>query len=85
MSLERCPHCNNSYLNFSMDYRYGNPVIVYTCENCKYTTFGEAYITTDNKTTVTVGNSTRATNTTTIYEPTGTAKKNNGMTTFTVG
>lgn len=67
-----------------MDYRYGNPVIVYTCENCKYTTFGEAYIA-DNKTTVTVGNSTLATNTTTIYEPTGTAKKNNGMTTFTVG
>jgi hypothetical protein len=66
-----------------MDYNYGNPVIVYTCDDCKYTTFGEAYIA-DNKTTITVCNSATTNSTTTIYEPTGIVKKNNGMTTFTV-
>lgn len=64
MRLERCPHCS-SYLNFSMEYNYGNPVIVYTCDNCKYTTFGEVYIA-DNKTTVTTGASS-ITSTETIY------------------
>lgn len=53
MLLEKCPHCGY-FMSFSMDYDYGNPVIVYTCDNCMYTTFGEAY-TTDNKTTMTVG------------------------------
>lgn len=66
MSIEKCPHCN-SYLTFSMDYNYGNPVIVYTCNNCNYTTFGEAYIT-DNKTTVTTGTS-AITSTETTYTP----------------
>lgn len=67
MILERCPKCN-SYLNFSMDYDCGNPVIVYTCENCRYTTFGEAYIT-DNKTTLTTGASITTNSTETKYEP----------------
>ena len=53
--IEKCPHCGYP-LRFSMDYNYGNPVIVYACDNCRYTTFGEAYIT-DNKTSMTVGTS----------------------------
>lgn len=81
MNIERCSKCG-SYLNFSMDYCGGNPVIVYTCSSCNFTTFGEAYIS-DNKTTVTAGNSTTANCTTTIYEPDGTVRRNNGMTTFT--
>lgn len=64
MILDKCPHCN-SCLTFSMDYNYGNPVIVYTCDNCGYTTFGEAYIT-DNKTSITTG-ATATTSTETMY------------------
>lgn len=65
MRLERCPSCNG-YLNFSMDYDCGNPVIVYTCDNCRYTTFGEAYIS-DNKTTMTSGCSISTNSTETKY------------------
>jgi hypothetical protein len=81
MILEKCPKCGG-YLNFSMDYCAGNPVIIYMCSNCNFTTFGEAYIT-DNKTTITAGSSMATNSTTTIYEPTSVVKKNNGMTTFT--
>lgn len=82
MNIERCSKCG-SYLNFSMDYCGGNPVIIYTCSNCNFTTFGEAYIS-DNKTTITVGSSKATNSTTTVYELTGEVKKNNGMTTFTM-
>lgn len=75
MDLTRCPHCN-SYLSFSMDYDCGNPVIVYTCENCRYTTFGEAYITT-NRTTVTTGASITTNSTETKYESVGSVRNNN--------
>ena len=75
MRLERCPSCNG-YMSFSMDYDCGNPVIVYTCENCRYTTFGEAYIT-DNKTTMTTGSSMATSSTETKYEPINSVKKNN--------
>ena len=51
--MMKSPSCN-SYMSFKMDYSGGNPIVVYTCENCKYTTFGESYIT-DNKTTMTIG------------------------------
>jgi hypothetical protein len=64
MIINKCPHCNG-YLTFNMDYNYGNPVIVYTCENCRYTIFGDAYMT-DNKTAVTTGAS-AITSTETIY------------------
>jgi ribosomal protein S27AE len=80
--IEKCPKCG-SYLNFSMDYSAGNPVIVYTCGSCNFTTFGEAYIS-DNKTTTTVGSSMATNSTTTVYEPTGVVKKNNSRTTFTM-
>lgn len=72
MRFETCPHCGY-HMSFKMDYNNGLPVVVYTCENCLYTTFGEAYIT-DNKTTVTTGCS-ATTSTETIFVPTGT--KNN--------
>jgi hypothetical protein len=64
-----------------MDYSNGNPVVVYTCNNCGYTTFGEAYIT-DNKTTITFSDSITS-STTTVFEPTGAGKKDSSMTTFT--
>jgi ribosomal protein L37AE/L43A len=83
MRLEKCPKCG-SHLNFSMDYCGGNPVIIYTCSDCNFTTFGEAYIS-DNKTTATVGSSITTNSTNSVYEPTGVVKKNNGRTTFTVG
>jgi predicted nucleic-acid-binding Zn-ribbon protein len=83
MRLEKCPKCG-SHLNFSMDYCGGNPVIIYTCSDCNFTTFGEAYIS-DNKNTITAGSSMATNSTTSVYEPTGVVKKNNGMTTFTVG
>lgn len=82
MRLERCPSCN-SYLNFNMDYNCVNPVIVYTCENCRYTTFGEAYIA-DNKTIMTSGCSISTNSTETRYEPVGRVRNNN-MTLYTVG
>lgn len=72
MRLEKCPHCGYS-MRFSLDYCNGNPVIVFTCDNCLYTTFGEAYIA-DNKTTVTAGCIT-TTSTETVFVPNGT--KNN--------
>lgn len=53
MRLEKCPHCCH-HMRFTMDYCNGNPVIVYNCDNCLYTTFGEAYIA-ENKTTATTG------------------------------
>lgn len=62
--MMKCPSCNG-YMNFRMDYSCGNPIVVYTCEDCKYTTFGESYIT-DNKTTMTDGGS-MATSSTVIY------------------
>jgi hypothetical protein len=65
-----------------MDYSNGNPVVVYTCDNCGYTTFGEAYIT-DNKTTITFVNGITTSSTSTVFEPTGAGKKDNGRTTFT--
>lgn len=65
--MMKCPSCN-SYMSFKMDYSGGNPIVVYTCENCKYTTFGESYIT-DNKTSMTVGSRSLTTNNTnTSYE-----------------
>ena len=76
MRLERCPSCN-SHMSFSMDYDCGNPVIVYTCENCRYATFGEAYITT-NRTTVTTGASIATNSTETKYEPVGSVKQKGG-------
>jgi ribosomal protein L37AE/L43A len=82
MNIERCSKCG-SHLNFSMDYSGGNPVIVYTCSNCNFTTFGEAYIS-DNKTTTTVGSSMATNSTTTVYEPTDMIKKNSGMSIFTM-
>ena len=67
MDLIKCPSCN-SHMSFKMDYNCGNPIVVYTCENCKYTTFGESYIT-DNKTSMTVGSRSLTTNNTnTSYE-----------------
>ena len=53
--MMKCPSCNG-YMSFRMEYICGNPIVVYTCENCKYTIFGESY-TTDNKTTITTGRS----------------------------
>jgi len=44
------------------------------CENCRYTTFGEAYITT-NRTTVTTGASIATNSTETKYEPVGSVKQ----------
>lgn len=82
MRLERCPSCNG-YLNFSMDYNCGNPVIVYTCANCRYATFGEAYIT-DNKTTMTSGCSISTNSTEAKYEPIGSVRNDN-MTVYTIG
>ena len=43
MLLKICPCCKHS-LNTRMDRDRGNQIIVYHCENCMYTTFGEAYI-----------------------------------------
>lgn len=40
--MQICPCCCHS-LTSSMSHDRGNPVIVYSCENCRYTTFGEAY------------------------------------------
>jgi hypothetical protein len=65
MRLERCPSCGY-HLRFSMDYDCGNPVIVFTCDNCRYTTFSEAYII-DNKTTMTTGSITTTNSTETKY------------------
>ena len=65
MRLEKCPHCDYP-MRFSMDYCNSNPVIVYTCDNCLYTTFGEAY-TTDNKTTITTSTGFSTTSTATKY------------------
>lgn len=73
MILEKCPKCGSS-LNFSMDYCGGNPVIIYSCDNCNFSTFGEAYIT-DNKTTATAGTSMYSTSTECAYTTTyGTAE-----------
>lgn len=71
MRLETCPHCGY-HMRFSMDYCNSNPVVVYTCDNCLYTTFGEEYIT-DNHTTPTLGASFSTTSTDTKYVV---AKKN---------
>lgn len=78
MRIESCPHCGY-YLRFNMDYSNGNPVVVYTCENCSYTTFGEAYIT-DNKTTIAFIDCITTNSTLTVFEPTDAGKKNNGTT-----
>lgn len=81
INMMKCPSCN-SYMSFRMDYDCGNPVIVYTCENCRYTTFGEAYIT-DNKTTMTTGGSAAKSNTETKYEPTNSVRKNVNRSVYT--
>lgn len=49
----RCPSCNN-YMSSRMGYDCGIPIVIYTCDNCRCTTFGEAYIT-YNKTDMTIG------------------------------
>lgn len=78
----KCPSCNN-YMSFSMEYSCGNPIIVYTCDNCKYTTFGEAYIT-YNKTTMTTGSSIVINSTSNIFEPINSVKKNNSVNVYTI-
>lgn len=80
--MVRCPSCN-SHMSFSMEYSCGNPIIVYTCDNCRYTTFGEAYIT-DNKTTMTTGSSMTTSSTSNIFEPINSVKKNNNANVYTI-
>ena len=77
----RCPSCN-SYMNSRMDYNFGNPMIIYTCDNCKYTTFGESYIA-SNKTTMTTGSSMTTSSTQTRYEPSYSVKKSNRASVYT--
>ena len=80
--MMRCPSCN-SHMSFRMDYSCGNPIVVYTCENCKYTTFGESY-TTDSKTTMTTGSSIMTSSTETIFKPTNSVKKNDSASVYTI-
>lgn len=40
----RCPSCN-SHMSCRMGYDCGVPIVIYSCDNCRYTTFSEAYIT----------------------------------------
>lgn len=75
--MMRCPNCN-SYMRFSMEYNCGNPITIYTCDNCRYTTLDEVYIT-DNKTTMTTISSTA-----TRFEPINSAKKNNSANMYTI-
>ena len=79
--MMRCPSCN-SYMNSRVDYNFGNPIIVYTCENCRYTTFGESYIA-SNKTIMTTGSSMATNSTDTKYEPTNSVRKNSNYSVYT--
>lgn len=36
--MEKCPICKISYMNFGIEYNYGNPVIYYHCPFCNYDT-----------------------------------------------
>lgn len=47
-------------MNSKLVYDKGNPIIVYTCKSCKYTTFGEAFIT-NNKISKTTNNGSSST------------------------
>lgn len=80
--MMRCPNCN-SYMRFSMEYSCGNPIIIYTCDNCRYTTLDEVYIT-DNKTTMTTGSNTTTSSTATRFEPTNSVKQNNSANVYTI-
>ena len=51
--MMKCQSCNG-HMSFRMDYSGSIPIIVYTCEDCKYTTFTDSYYT-NNKTTITTG------------------------------
>jgi hypothetical protein len=64
-----------------MDYSWGNPVIVYTCDNCLYTTFGEAYYT-DNKTSLTTDNTEARCSTKTAYSITAQKEYKANITTY---
>lgn len=73
--MMKCPSCNN-HMSYRIAYDdCGSPVIVYTCESCKYTTFGETYMT-DNKVTITTGGNVAKSNTETTYEPINSIGKN---------
>ena len=37
MEIMKCPHCN-TYMNFGVEYNYGNPVVFYHCSVCNYDT-----------------------------------------------
>lgn len=78
----KCPSCN-SHMNYSMkyDYYYNKPIIIYTCENCNYITFGEAYIT-NGKSTITPSCNMTTSNTETKYETKNSVRKNSNSTIY---
>lgn len=39
----KCPSCN-SHMSCKKGYDCGIPIVIYSCDNCRYTTFGERYI-----------------------------------------
>ena len=40
----KCPSCN-SHISCRKGYDCGVPIVIYSCDNCRYTIFGEVYIT----------------------------------------
>ena len=72
--MNQCPSCNTN-MSFKMGYSGGVPIVIYKCENCGYTSFGESY-TTNNTTTQTTGTPMVVNSTSTIYDPSYSVKRN---------
>ena len=51
--FRQCPKCKR-YMTQFIAYSYGDPVVIYNCENCGYSSSDAKYYT-SNKTTMTVG------------------------------